>query len=318
MLGIIDQPALEPEPPAWVPANAAGYQQVSLDLGNVYERLKTLVVELAGEQGRQSFDQIEGGVRAFTQADLKDLLGALDRRISLVSFTPRVAEARKPADDDDDDDDADEAGPRVLQRLGIVCRVADEALWRKVLETAGQLLAAYGLNAVDEQGFHGYRLEREENPLGVFLGHGYLVVGIGPEVSESLLSVLRTPPEGAAAMRASGLVERGRALIPPQACLIYELEDAGASIHVTRQVLESLLNASLQLGADHVSVHDSGAPPAAYEAAGSPPDAELLKKLKTLLPSDDELNGLLGVGVSQTTATDDGLRIDSAVELPAP
>lgn len=315
LLGIIDQKPLEPEPPAWVPANAVGYQQLALDLGNVYERLKTLVVDLSGDQGRQSFDQMESVVKAFVQADLRDLLGSLDRRISVVSFAPRMAETHKA---DEVNDDATETRPQLMQRMGIVCQVEEEELWRKVLQAGGRLLESSGLKSVEEQGFQGYRLEQEGNHLGVFLGNGFLVVGIGPEVSESLLSVLRTPPEGAAALRTSGLVERGRALVSPQPCLIYELEDAGAGIRVTRQTLESLLNASFNLGAEQVGTHRLGGPTALSRRSGAAPDPELLKKLKTLLPSDAELEGLMGVSVSQTIATDDGLLLDSAVELPAP
>ena len=41
-------------------------------------------------------------------------------------------------------------------------------------------------------------------------------------------------------------------------------------------------------------------------------------KLKELLPSDEELEGVLGVSVGQTTVNEHGLSSQSAVELPAP
>jgi hypothetical protein len=44
----------------------------------------------------------------------------------------------------------------------------------------------------------------------------------------------------------------------------------------------------------------------------------LVQKFKALLPSDDELEGVMGVSVSQTVVTDQGLSSQSAVELPAP
>lgn len=309
LLALIDQPPLEPEPPAWVPASAVGYQQFSLQLGKLYDRLQDMAVELAGDTGRQSFDQLDSTVKTFLQVGLSDLLASLEERISVVSFAPRLSEAGEVQGDDD----KASASPRLIQRVGIVCRIKDDDLWQKVLAVGGRL----GLRSVEEQGFNGLRIEQGENSVGVFTGQGYLVVGVGPEVSESLLSVLRTPPEGAGAMRTSGLVERGRALISPQPCLTYELEDAGASVRVTRQLLESLLSASLSVRVGQPGGQVAGGA-ALFTPAGQPANVPLLQKLKALLPSDDELEGVMGVSVSQTVATDDGLLLQSAVELPAP
>jgi hypothetical protein len=316
LLELIDQPPLEPEPPAWVPASAVGYQQLGVDLHSVYERLKALFVEMSGEAGRQNFDQLEGLAKTFLQVDLNNLLASLDERISVVTFTPRLVEVPQ---DNDGADDADARQPQLVQRIGIVCPVADEQVWQKLLDVGSRFVqggAGGGLKAVEEQGFRGYRIDRATNPVGVFVGNGYLVLGVGPEVSESLLSVLRNPPEGAAAMRTSGLVERGRALISPQPCLIYELEDAGASAKVTRQAIESLLNNSLEI---RLGTSGMGGAAALYASASADgPNNQLLEKIKSLLPSDDELEGLLGVSVSQTVATDDGLLMQSALELPSP
>lgn len=312
LLALIDQPPLEPEPPAWAPANAVGYQHLSFEIDKAYDRLKGLFTELSGDQGRQAFDQIETAAKTFLQVDLHDLLGSIEQQISVVTFTPRLGKAVQTDQFEDDDEPPVTVGPQLIQRVGIVLRVKDEQLWRKLLEIANRFAqggALGGLQAVEEQGFQGFRVDQADNHVGIFLGHGYLVLGVGPEVSESLLSVLRSPPEGATAMRGSGLVERGRELLAPQPGLHYTLEDAGKTVAVTRQLLESLLNSSLTTGLT--------APALAASAAGAD-DKEVIEQLKTLLPGDAELQGILGVSVSQWIATDDGLVIQWAVELPAP
>lgn len=312
LLALFDQPKLTPEPPAWVPTSALGYSQVSFDLGRAYTVIKDLVIEQSGGAARQTFDQIETVVKAYLQVDLMEVLSSLGEQHSSVTFAPRFAEAN--------DDASGKSASAVAQRVGIVFNLKNEQVWQQVLQVAGRFAkggAVGGLQAVEEQGFSGYRVQQQNVEVGIFVGHGYLVVGVGPEVTESLLSVLRSPPEGGAALRNSGLVERGRALIAPQPCWIYQLSDAGASVKVTRQAIQSLLEAPL-----HMNV----AQPAAALAPGFPtfgaqPTAaqkELIEKIKALLPNDDELEGVMGVSIGQTVVTDEGLMIQSALELPAP
>ena len=44
----------------------------------------------------------------------------------------------------------------------------------------------------------------------------------------------------------------------------------------------------------------------------------LVAKIKALLPGDDELEGVLGVSVSQAAVSSHGLQLQSALEMPAP
>jgi hypothetical protein len=315
LLSLFDQEKLDPEPPPWVPATAVGYQQISFDLGKAYDQIKGLAIEQSGGAARQSFDQVETMAKAFLQVELGDLLSSLGQQHSAVTFPPKFGEQTKDAND------GAEPAAQQVQPVGMVWKLEKEQVWKQFLQVVGRFAqggAAGGMQAVEEQGFSGYRLQQGPNQLGVFVGHGYLVLGVGPDVSESLLSVLRSPPDGDAAMRSSGLVERGRALIAPQPCLSYQLSDAGASVKVTRQVLSSLLEAPLRV---KLNAQPGGFGPAGFPGLASPPSAEqkeLLEKLKSLLPNDAELEGVMGVSIGQTVVTDEGLVIHSAVELPAP
>jgi hypothetical protein len=319
LLALLDQPALPPEPPVWAPTAAIGYQQLSFDIGKAYRRLKDLAIEQSGGSARQNFDQVESLAKTFLQVDLNDLLTSLGEQYSMVTFTPRAGESAET--DAGDESDGKTKAPAAVQRIGIVCKVSDEQIWQQLLQVASRFIqggAAGGLKAVEEQGFSGYRAEQGGNEVGIFVGHGYLVVGVGPEVSESVLSVLRSPPEGEAALRGSGLVDRGRALISPRPCLAYRISDAGANVKITRQKLQSLLELPLSasLGGTPASAVGAG-----FELfSSSTPDdrKDLVEKIKSLLPSDDELEGVLGVSIGQTVVTDDGLVIESALELPSP
>ena len=308
VLALLDQTPLTPAPPPWVPSSALEFQQFSFDLGAAFAKIKELMISMGGDRARQGFVQMETPVQNFLQTDLATLLSSLGHQHSVVSFTPQTDAAPAVA--------ADEPTPAAIaQRTGVVWQVKDEPLWQRVMQTIGQFAPAAGgaVQAAEEQGFNGYRVQQGPAPLGLFLGRGYLVLGIGDEVTESLLSVLRNPPEGNASMAASGLVERAAALLPPAPCLIYQLSDAGLSVKTTKRAIEQMIELPLAQRARLAQLPGANVPAGDTAAATA-----FAAKLKELLPSDEELEGVLGVSVGQTTVNEHGLSSQSAVELPAP
>lgn len=306
VLALLDQTPLTPAPPPWVPASALEFQQFSFDLGAAFAKIKELTISRGGDRARQAFVQMETPVQNFLQTDLATLLSSLGHQHSVVKFTPKTEIAAA--------DDVDGAAA-AMQRTGVVWQVKDEQLWQRVMQTIGQFAPATGgaVQAAEEQGFNGYRVQQGPASMGLFLGRGYLVLGIGGEVTESLLSVLRNPPEGNASMAASGLVERAAALLPPAPCLIYQLSDAGLSVKATKRAIEQMIDLPLAQRSRLARL-----PGAAIDAGDTAAAAAFAAKLKELLPSDEELEGVLGVSVGQTTVNEHGLSGQSAVELPAP
>lgn len=308
VLTLLDQTPLTPAPPPWVPSSALEFQQFSFDLGAAFAKIKELMISMGGDRARQGFVQMETPVQNFLQTDLATLLSSLGHQHSVVSFTPKTDAAPAVA--------ADEPTPAAIaQRTGVVWQVKDEPLWQRVMQTIGQFAPAAGgaVQAAEEQGFNGYRVQQGPAQMGLFLGRGYLVLGIGDEVTESLLSVLRNPPEGNASMAASGLVERAAALLPPAPCLIYQLSDAGLSVKTTKRAIEQMIELPLAQRARLAQLPGANVPAGDTAAATA-----FAAKLKELLPSDEELEGVLGVSVGQTTVNEHGLSSQSAVELPAP
>ena len=303
ILGLLDQEPLEPAAPQWVPVNVQDFQQISFDLGEAYSKIKELTISLAGDQVRQGFQQIEAPLQGLLQTDLATLLSSIGRQHSVIQFPPKGGDANQPGE------------ARFTERVGLVWQVKDEQLWQRVMQTLGNFAGAAGgaVKPAEEQGFNGYRLQQGPIAGGLFLGRGYLVLGVGEEVTESLLSTLRNPPEGEAAMRTSSLAERAASLLPKAPCLAFQLSDAGQSVKTTKRTIENLIDLPSTQRAALAQL--PGAPVPAGDSAAS---AAFAAKLKALLPSDEELEGVLGVSVGQTTVNEHGLSSQSALELPAP
>ncbi|HVX64619.1 MAG TPA: hypothetical protein VHC19_28625 [Pirellulales bacterium] len=308
-LSLIDQTPLPPEPPEWVPTGILEFQQFSFDLGEVYARFKELSLTEEGERAVQTFNQMEQAVQGTLQTDLATLLSSVGRRHIAIEFPPK----HEP---EPQDDEAKAAVAAFSQRVGMVWQVKDEQVWNRVMQVIGQFAPAAGgaVEAAEEQGFKGFRLHQGPLEIGLFFGRGYLVLGVGSEVTESLLSVLRTPPTGDASLRTSGLVERGRALLAPVPGLLYQISDAGLDVKSAKQGIERLIDLSL------TQPKLPGSPFGAAALAGEDSAASkaLAARIKALLPSDSELEGVLGVSVTQASASPNGLLLQSAVELPAP
>jgi hypothetical protein len=252
---------------------------------------------------------METAVQNFVQADIATLLSSLGHQHSMIGFPPKID--APPADLE-----GGAAVPSFNQRAGIVWQLKDEAVWKRVMQAIGQFAPAVGgaVQAAEEQGFSGFRLRQGgSTEAGLFLGRGYLVLGIGSEVTESLLSVLRNPPTGEAALRTSGLVERAAALVTSPPGLFYQLGDAGANVRSTKRTIEQLIELPLAQRAALARL-----PGAAGGGEDLAAVQALVSKIKALLPGDDELEGVLGVSVSQAAVSSHGLQLQSALEMPAP
>jgi hypothetical protein len=288
---LLDQPTLPAEPAAWVSSDVVSYDHVSFDIGKAYSRIKGIVVDELGPDAGAGINFIENSITAKIGVDVIELLSSLGQQHSTVSFVPKVDAAK-----------ADEGDSLGTGRTGVVWQVKNEDIWRKVMQLGA---AATGQEPVEEQGFLGLRVSQGGFEGGVFLGRGFLVLGMGDEVIESVLSMLRNPPAGDASLRGSALYRRACELLPPQAGLTYQISDNNRNMKAVRQVMLTSLEAvkRQQAGADDEDVRRG---------------LEILEKAIELLPSEDELEGTLGVSAAQTTVDDSGVVNRSVLDLPAP
>jgi len=323
LLTILDQPRLDPEPPAWVPSSVIGYTHLSLDLGKTYAQIRDLVISEFGDEAKQGFAMIEQQVASATKSDLPTLLSSLGHQHSMVSFPAKMAEPAVPL----------VAGPVVVplgpsSREGVVWQVKNEEAFKRLMQLGAGFGALSGgaVKGAEEQGFVGLRLNLQgvlEG--GVFVGRGYLLLGIGPDVVEPLMATVRNPPEGDAALRSSPLMTRGNALLTPEAGILYSLNDHNRSIKSWRQSVVSLLETFISqanggvLGIPGTAALGADEQPAELDAAEKAELARtkaLMEKIKGLLPTDEELEGVLGVGVGQAVVNQHGLLFRGAIELP--
>jgi hypothetical protein len=307
VLALLDQPAFQPEVPTWVPSGILSFGQLSLDLGKAYILIRDLVISEMGEQVGNTIGQLEQQFSGYTQNDLHALLSSLGQNHYFITFPPTLAKVAQG------EDTAIEAP---ATRQGFVWQLKDEEAWTRLVRLASGFAALTEgmVTPAQEQGFVGLRLNVEDTfSGGLFVGHGYMVVGMGPDVLEPLMSALRTPPEGAAALRGGDLLRRAAAILPPEPCIYYQVTDFDRYIKTLRETIASVLDISSslpaqQLGLGGVDPHET--------AAGQEENAKFIARIKELVPSDEELEGTTGVSAGQLIVNQHGLTYRSAVEMP--
>lgn len=287
---ILEQDADAAEVPPFVTSEAVDLTQISLDLGQAYKTIREIAVAQGGEEMANMFTAAEMQAQGWLGLDLPDLLSAFGTRHWVVAYPPQVAaalaEARK-----DRAEPGPLAGMPTADRLAIVWQVTDEAPFQKMLQRLAPLAQT---EVIEEQGFRGIRMP---NGPAVFAGQRHLVVAIGEDSLEKTLAAIRTPPAGEASLRESAAVTRAAALLPPAPARMFSIGDAthtGGTLGLVREILSGL---------------EAGDVTPAYR--------ELFEKLRPLLPSAADMEGMFGVSTSILETTDNGLSYRSAWELPA-
>jgi hypothetical protein len=306
LCAVLDQTPVAAEPPAWLGASVSGFSVMGLDLGKVYATVKDLALQMGGPQAQQVITQVEGQVRIQLQAGPGELLAALGDKITMVSFPRKRGGA------------ADLAAPEALaglsERAAVVWQVRDQAICSRLMQFIQAVApSTQGMMRVaNEQGFSGVRLEAPGTGIsvGFFFGKGHLLLGMGPEVCETVMSMINSPPQGNDALAASPLLARARRLLPPEPAFSYSFSDLSRELPDMRETLLQLLQAPQALQA----VPGIPVPPADV----SPEEAALIEKLKDIIPSAEELEGMLGVSTSLLVINSQGIIARSATELPAP
>ena len=293
LMGLLDQEALAPEPPAWVPADIVGYAQFSFDLGKAYQLIKETVIAAFGEAAAMNIQMAEQQVVAFTQADPATLLGSIGNRHVILSFMPT---SRKMAQGEIEME-------MPVGRTAFVWEVDQEDPWKMILAMAGGFLAQQpGTAPVDEQGFVGWRMENEMMSGALLLGKGRLVLAMGPDVVEPVLAALSNPPQAEAAFRTSPIMTRTRQLQDFGPGVVFQSVDAG-------RYFEKFLPMMMNVITTAVDQAPFGVEPALVL---------VLEGMKELMPTEQELAGTLGVSAGEMLITDYGIVGRSFLELPPP
>lgn len=291
LMRILDQPCDGSDVPPFVTRDAVDFTQVSLDLGRAYETVKEFVVAEGGPESANLFTAVEMQAQGWLGVNLPTLLSSLGSRHWLVNYPPRVAEAVAAARRARNAEGG--AAPRQFaDAMAVVWRVADEGPFGRILQ---RLAAAAGGELQEEQGFRGVRLP--DGP-AVFLGQDHLVVGVGADSLEKTLAAIRNPPAGDSSFRDSNVPGRAGELLPMEPARMVGLSDSsrtGGTLGILREMLKSL-------GPEDVSE----------------PYRDMLAAAQKLLPGDDEMEGMFGIGATTLRSDDAGIALQTAWEMPAP
>ena len=289
LMGLLDQPALPPDPPAWVSTDIMAYTHFSADLGAVYTLVKEVVSAAFPDQAPMQFGMIEQQMQAMLQTDPAALLGSLGKRHAMLTFAPRMAKMGSP--------DGEIAMP--ANRMAFVWELEDADLWQRTFQVISALTQG-AFEFVEEQGFTGLRPKQAPVEMGVFLGKGHLVVAIGSDVAETVLASLSNPPEGDAAFGNSAAMARVRQLQEFEPGLMFQ---AGDMTRYFEQMAPMITNA-FKMGM--------------VQAAPNEEAARVVQGLEEMMPAGEELKGLMGVSGGDVRVNEHGLVGNSFVELPPP
>ncbi len=284
---LLDQRELSPRPPAWVPATVTDYTQASLDLGELYSRIKEVVIDVMGDQAEQGIAQMEMQVRSMVQEDIATTLSSIGHHHSFVMF---------PSDASVDPAEQFRSGDVFSDRMAFVWSPRNEEVWQRIMQSIAMFAPMTGgaLQRSEEQGFAGWRVEQEMFQGGLFLGRGFLALGLGRGTVEEVLSGLRRPPEGTASLAGSDLYRDSRRLMDARPGLHWEIQDLGHQMRDLARLIQGMLEIMKE-------EDDTVSPEAVNQLAG--------------ILDPDVIGEAFGTGVSQSYATRDGLLMESAQEL---
>ena len=297
---IFDQTFATPDPPAWLPATLLDYTQINFDLAKAWAAIKETMLASGGPQAAQGIQQADATLNLMLQTDVSSLLSSFGDRHMILSFD------KPPARLEDEGAAGDVTGLGDA-RVGFVWQTRDEALWKRILQLASASAAQFGGKPATEQGFSGLRIEQQGIQGGFFVGNGYIVLGLGDQVIETILSSLRSPPQGSASFRESNLASAAAPLIAAQPTLIYSIIDSrrkfATSTAGALSQYQTLANNPILASGD------------ANVAATLRMVTELVQ---SILPTPEQAADMLNVGVDQLFITPQGLSLRSAAEYQAP
>ena len=165
-----------------------------------------------------------------------------------------------------------------------------------------------GFEPVEEQGFVGWRFHFGPFDGGLTLGKGHLVLAVGEGILERTLSCLNSPPAGKDALLAGELYAKARAMMPLEPGLTFQLLDGRRNAKMLRRIIDASMGQWLSMTQQMAF----GPAPAEMEAG------RMMEQIRELIPSEDELENVMGVGAGYMLVNDQGLITKSATELPPP
>ncbi|MDQ8203755.1 hypothetical protein [Pelagicoccus sp. SDUM812003] len=287
LAALIDGESFEFQPPEWVPASVNTFSAFSFDLNEVYQLLLDIAKKFAPpEVVEQQVAQLNAQLGMMLQTDMDTLLSSFGKRAYVAEFPVETLSI----------DLGTGASMEVAKAPQvIVMDFSRPEILQAGLAMMGGMLAGNpnaGIEIIDEQGFSGIR--SSSGPQGVVTvahGMGKLVFAVGGDTTASrIFSALNSVPEGEEALVNDPEFREYLSQNPVK---------PGVAFSVTRgdKALQNMIPALETLSKT-------------MQASGQEDQHELFEELIDLLPTKEELDGLLGIGLTRMYFNEAGLVVE--------
>lgn len=274
------------QPPAWVPSSVNTYTSASFDMMKLYDfALETAKKFMPPEQVEQQVAMGNSQLQMTLQTDIPTLLSSFGNRIHMVEYPIEIVSMDVGEGNSVDIPQSsqvmvmDFSRPEILQAgMAMVSAMAQNP--------------ASGIQIVDEMGFSGIRAKQPgQGSVTIAHGLGKLVVAVGSEgTSSRIFSTLSTLPEGEDALANDPSLREYMADSGVKPGMLFSYSQGDKMLKNLIPVFKSV-SSNMRLA-----------------SAGE--NAELMEELFELLPSEEELEGLLGIAFSRMYYNEAGIVLE--------
>ncbi len=293
---LMDQMPIAATPPAWLSKEAIGYGKISCDVASIYNGIKDMVLAIASDQeARNGFLNVEMQAKGMLGADMDTVLAAFGQEVVMVNLP--ITEAP---------DAGMAAGPEMpTQSFAMAWPMNDQQIAKKLLGLAGNFLGMMGAVPIDEQGFTGHRIPHPQGNgtmATLMEGAGHLVICVGNQVDTRMMSMLANPPAPEDSFLQSETYAAAKRFLPREEGVMVGVTDAEAATVQTLKLLKTQLRSFAQL--------------MMMQGAQAMPPGMGPETIVSLLPSESELAGTLGVSAGTAWMDSAGFTYLGHMDLP--
>ena len=292
LMSLLDQPVTEALPAPWVPANVMNYSHMSFDFNILYNVVK----KIAGAQlGAGAVDAQEKKanefLNPFLNTDIKKLINSFGKKIYQLNFGLEMQTNTAAS--------SDVVNALPVDKTAIVLEFNNDEVMNKVLAMVAPFVAQEGFTRTQEQGFDGYRINLPMFKGSVFYGKKKIVISIGEGTTETVLSALANPPQGADALLNSKKFIEFINQENPAKSAIFSYGDAS-------KMAPMLYNAFSQMFTKDDILSEMA----------NDKERAFANDLMKLLPTETEVEGIFGTSHSLGMPIQSGFIFKASVELP--
>lgn len=280
---LMENEFFEFQPPEWIPSNVNAYTVASFDMNKLYDLAIGLAKKfMPPEQVEQQVAMANGQLQMMLQSDITTLMSAFGQRIHVLEYPMEMVAVEGTSLQLPRSSQAmvmDFTRPEILQAgMAMLAQVAQGP--------------AAGIQLVDEQGFTGVRIsDPAQGVVTIAHGMGKLVFAVGTEQTSSrIFSTLTNLPEGEDSLANSVAFREfvSGNNIKPAALFSYSRGE---------EILKNLVPVFKSMSSS-------------MKVSAGSDAAEMMDKVIDLFPSEEELEGLLGITFSRMYHNESGIILE--------